>query len=53
MFWVGLLILTTLLFFCWLVADKIGHKWVYRNPYTRTGTVYDRQEDCYCWWEEE
>ena len=49
MFWVWLLILTILLFFCWLVADKSGHKWVYRNPYSRTCTVCDRQEDYHCW----
>mgnify|MGYP000955686543 CR=1 FL=1 len=33
----------------WLCReDQRGHKWVYRNPATRTCTTCDRQEDNYC-----
>ena len=66
---VAILILSMVLILAaltWLGRDKSGHKWVYRNPATRTCTVCDRQEDNYCrswayeryglhapgWWEE-
>lgn len=39
-----------LLVTAWLAWQRItGHRWEYRNPYTRTCTSCDRQEDWHCW----
>ena len=48
MFWLLIFVLLALL--CWAISEPYtGHKWVHRNPYTRTCTVCDRQEDFHCW----
>lgn len=49
-----------------VLSDHSGHKWVYRNPYSRTCSHCNRREDNHCssdaysrhgmgasgWWEE-
>lgn len=40
----GLLFITL-----WCSKDLSGHRWVYRNPYTRTCEACGRQEDMHCW----
>jgi len=46
---VFVILLVVLLVLRWLTTTDSGHRWMYRNPYSRTCSVCDRQEDMHCW----